>query len=80
MIVRDSIGGEQFQFRTSEPIPEYKRVLLFRKAPGNGTFTVLLGLAGYGEALFDDLRVEVVEQDDARRRRTWSGEAIRRGQ
>ncbi len=63
IIVRDSIGGEQFQFRTSNPIPEYSRVLLFRKAPGNGTFTVTLGLAGYGEAYFDDLRVEVIERD-----------------
>jgi hypothetical protein len=66
LIVRDSIGGEQFQFRTSGPIPEYSRVLLFRKAPADGTFTVTLGLAGYGEAFFDDLRVEVVEQDDDR--------------
>ena len=64
IIVRDSIGGEQFQYRTSNPIPEFSRVLLFRKAPADGTFTVTLGLAGYGEALFDDLRVEVVEQDD----------------
>ena len=65
VIVRDSIGGEQFQFRTSEAIPEFTRVLLFRKAPGDGTFTVTLGLAGYGEAFFDDLRVEVVEEDNA---------------
>jgi hypothetical protein len=66
VIVRDSIGGEQFQYRTSAAIPEYSRVLLFRKAPSDGTFTVTLGLAGYGEAFFDDLRVEVVEQDDDR--------------
>jgi hypothetical protein len=63
VIVRDSIGGEQFQFRTSSPIPEYSRVILFRKAPADATFTVTLGLAGYGEAFFDDLRVEVIEQD-----------------
>ena len=66
VIVRDSIGGEQFQYRTSGPIPEYSRVLLFRKAPADGTFTVTLGLAGYGEAFFDDLRVEVIERDDDR--------------
>ena len=65
VIVRDSIGGEQFQYRTSAPIPEYMRVVLFRKAPGNGTFNVTLGLAGYGEAFFDDLRVEVIEEDDS---------------
>jgi hypothetical protein len=64
IIVRDSIGGEAFQFRTSDPIPGYSRVVLFRKAPAEGTFTVTLGLAGYGEAYFDDFRVEVIEQDD----------------
>ena len=37
VIVRDSIGGEQFQFRTSGPIPEYSRVLLFRKARPTAT-------------------------------------------
>ena len=63
VIVRDSIGGEQFQFRTSNPIPEYSRVLLFRKAPADGNFTVTLGLAGYGEAYFDDFRVEVIERE-----------------
>ena len=63
VIVRDSIGGEQFQFRTSGPIPRYSRVLLFRKAPADGNFTVTLGLAGYGEAYFDDFSVQVIEQD-----------------
>jgi hypothetical protein len=63
IIVRDSIGGEQFQYRTSGPIATYSRIILFRKAPADGTFTVMLGLAGYGEAFFDDLRVEVVERD-----------------
>jgi hypothetical protein len=63
VIVRDSIGGEQFQFRSSNPIAEYSRVLLYRKAPADGSFTVMLGLAGYGEAYFDDFRVEVIEHD-----------------
>jgi hypothetical protein len=62
VIVRDSIGGEQFQFRTSGPIPAFSRVVLFRKAPDDGNFTVTLGLAGYAEAYFDDLRVEVIEE------------------
>jgi hypothetical protein len=62
VIVRDTIGGEQFQFRTSDEIARFSRVVLFRKAPANGTFTVTLGLAGYGEAYFDDFRVEVIEE------------------
>jgi len=65
VIVRDSIGGEQFQFRTSAPIAAYSRVLLFRKAPADGTFTVTLGLAGYGEVYFDDFSVRVIEQESA---------------
>ena len=62
IIVRDSIGGEQFQFRTSVAIPAFTRVVLFRKAPASGKFNVTLGLAGFGEAYFDDLRVEVIEE------------------
>jgi hypothetical protein len=63
IIVRDTIGGEQFQFRTSDPIPAFSRVVLYRKAPADGTFSVTLGLAGYGEAFFDDFRVELVEAE-----------------
>jgi hypothetical protein len=66
IIVRDSIGGEQFQFRSSAPIPTFSRVVLFRKAPATGTFWVTLGLAGYEKAYFDDLRVEVIEEDGIR--------------
>jgi hypothetical protein len=62
VIICDSIGGEQFQFRTSAEIARFSRVILFRKAPANGTFTVTLGLAGYQEAYFDDFRVEVIEE------------------
>ncbi|MGC8643382.1 MAG: hypothetical protein ACP5XB_26285, partial [Isosphaeraceae bacterium] len=65
IIVRDSIGGEQLQFRSSGPIPSFSRVVLFRKAPSDGKLTVTLGLAGYGEAFFDDLRVELIEANEA---------------
>ena len=63
IIVRDSIGGEQFQYRTSDSIGGFSRVVLYRKAPADGTFHVTLGLAGYGEAYFDDFRVQVIEED-----------------
>lgn len=61
IFVRDSIGGEQFQCRTNLALGSFNRVVLFRKAPADGTFTVTLGLAGYAEAYFDDFRVEVIE-------------------
>ncbi len=63
VIVRDSIGGEQFQFRSTDPIPGYSRVVLYRKAPNDMKFSVTLGLAGYGEVYFDDFRVQVMEAD-----------------
>ena len=58
VIVRDTIGGEALQFRTGGPIPDWRRVVLYRQVPADGTMTVTLGLAGFGDAFFDDLRVE----------------------
>jgi hypothetical protein len=63
IIVRDSIGGEQLQFRTTDPIPRFSRVVLYRKAPADGEVSVMFGLAGYGEAWFDDFRIELIEED-----------------
>jgi hypothetical protein len=61
VVVRDSIGGEALQFVSAESIPKYSKVILYRRAPDDGELTVTLGLAGYGEILFDDLKVERVE-------------------
>jgi len=63
IIVRDSIGGEQLQFRTTDPIPQFCRVVLYRKAPADGEVFATFGLAGYGDAWFDDFRIELVEED-----------------
>ena len=65
IIVRDSLGGEPLQFRTSDPIPGFSRIVIYRKAPTDCRFTVTFGLAGYGEAFFDDFRAELVEADEA---------------
>ena len=62
LIIADSIGGETLQYRSLAAFPKFKKVVVFRRAPCDGAFTVTLGLAGYGEAYFDDLRVEAVEQ------------------
>jgi hypothetical protein len=61
VIIRDSIGGEALQFRTSEPMLDWTRVVIYRRAPEDGTLSVTLGLAGRGDAFFDDFRVERVE-------------------
>ena len=58
VIVRDTIGGEALQFRSGGPLPDWKRLVLYRQVPADGTMTVTLGLAGYGDAFFDELRVE----------------------
>jgi hypothetical protein len=63
VIVRDTIGGEQFQFRSAGPIAGDSRVVLYRKAPADGVLRVMLGLAGYGDVFFDDFRVQIVEED-----------------
>jgi len=64
IIVRDSIGGERLQYRSSTAIPQFSRVILYRKAPVDGEVSVTFGLAGYGEAEFDDFRVELVEDGE----------------
>jgi hypothetical protein len=61
LIVRDSIGGEALQYRVSNATPKWQEVVLYRRVPANGELSVLLGLAGFGEAYFDDLRIEWVE-------------------
>ena len=61
LIIRDSIGGEPLQFRYNHVIFDLTPVVLFRRAPADGVLTVTLGLACYGEAFFNNFKVEVVE-------------------
>ncbi len=60
LVVRDNLGGELLQFRTSEGLPQWREVVLFRRVPSAGEFHVTLGLAGTGEVYFDNFRVEVL--------------------
>lgn len=60
LIIRDSLGGEALQFRHTEPMPDWTEVVLYRRVPADGEMTVTLGLAGYGVAYVDDLRIERV--------------------
>jgi hypothetical protein len=64
LIVRDTLGGESLQFRTTEAIPDWTEITLFRRSATDGTVSVTLGLAGYGDAYFDNLRIEVLERVD----------------
>lgn len=57
-IIRPSIGGETLQYRNTQAFGEWRRVVLYRQAPADGDLTVTLGLAGYGDVFFDDLRIE----------------------
>lgn len=60
LIIRDSMGGENLQFRRSLSIPKFSKVVFFRRAPANGVMTITLGLAGIGDAYVDDLRIETL--------------------
>jgi hypothetical protein len=61
LVVSDSLGGEALRFVSNEPIVKRSRLVLYRRAPADGDLTVSLGLAGYGEAYFDNLSVERIE-------------------
>ncbi len=71
LIVRDSIGGERLQYRTSQALAaNWFEVVFYRRAPADGSMSVTLGLAGYGFCAFDDLKIEpIVEQLDPDRPR-----------
>jgi hypothetical protein len=43
IIIRDSIGGEPLQFRTSNPLGELTRLVFYRRVPTDSLFTVTLG-------------------------------------
>jgi hypothetical protein len=64
LIVRDTFGGEALQFRTTDAMPDWTEITLFRRSATDGSLSVTLGLAGYGDAYFDDLRIEVLERVD----------------
>ena len=63
IIVRDSVGGERLQFRTSQSLlGGWYEIVYYRRIPVDGKLDVLLGLAGYGLCTFDDLKVEPIIQ------------------
>ena len=64
-MIRDSIGGEALQLTSTGPIPALTKMVFYRRAPADGELFITLGLAGYGEAFFDDVSVERVESAPA---------------
>ena len=65
LIVRDSFGGERFQFRTPHGLPDqWFEIVYYRRIPSDGDLSVTLGLAAVsGMVAFDNLRIEpIVEQ------------------
>jgi len=61
LIITDSIGGETMQYRLGSSYPRLSRVVIFRRAPTDGTLTVTMGLDGFGDAFIDDFRVQKVD-------------------
>ncbi len=70
LIIRDSLGGEPLQIRLVDGTRGWKEVVFFRRVPADGTFSIMIGLAGYGLAEIDDLRVELGSGDTLARGRT----------
>lgn len=60
VFVRDSLGGEPLQFRSSMALPGWQEVILYRRAPADGELTVLLGYGGHQSAKFDNLRIQKI--------------------
>ena len=61
IIITDSIGGEVMQHRFNGSYPKLSRVVFYRRAPTSGDLTVTMGLSNFGEAFFDDFRIEKVD-------------------
>jgi hypothetical protein len=64
LIIRDSIGGERLQFRTSNALAmDWFEIVYYRRVPADGILNVTLGMAGYGFAAFDDFKIQpIVDQ------------------
>ena len=69
VIIRDSIGASRCNSDPTTSIIDLTPVVLFRRAPADGVVTVTLGLAAYGEAYFNNFKVEVAEGPGAARAR-----------
>ena len=73
VIIRDSIGGEPLEFRVNQGIAEWRKVVIYRRVPEDCRLTITFGLAAFGDAFFDNLRVQRIESfsspELARRRR-----------
>ena len=63
LTVRDSIGGEALQFRWTDGIGEWRELVLYRLAPADMDLTVSFGLAGFGTAEIDHVRIDRAEME-----------------
>lgn len=60
LIVRDSLGGQRLQVKVTGGVRDWSEVVIFRRVPADTELSVLLGMAGYGIAFFDQLRIDVL--------------------
>lgn len=77
LIVRDSIGGETLEFRSTEAIKDWTEIVLLRRVPDDGELSVTLGLAGFGDAYFDDLRIDRLEKTKPKKKANTSQNVAR---
>jgi hypothetical protein len=61
LIIRDSVGGERLQFRTTNALAmDWFEIVYYRRIPADGEFNVTLSMAGYGFAAFDDFKIQAI--------------------
>ena len=56
-MIYDSVGGETLAVRQRGP-STWKKFVLYRQVPANGSIRVRLALTGMGTAYFDQIQVE----------------------
>ena len=54
----DSAGGEPLGIRLNSPTKGWRKFVLYRQVPANGTVQVTAALTGVGTVYFDDLTIE----------------------
>ncbi len=64
VIVRDSITGERFQYRITQQVNDWYELILYRKMPRDGKMSLTLGYAGYGDAYFDNVRIQALGESN----------------
>jgi hypothetical protein len=65
LLIVDSLGGEALAERFGVT-KEWQEFVMYRAAPDDGEMTVTFALTGFGEAMIDDVEIQVMQLRGAR--------------